>query len=229
MKKSFLLFIVNLISSALIAQKKPLDHTAYDSWQHIGEKIISNDGRWVVYTIEPQQGDNELVIRSTVNDYTRSIHRGYNASISQDSRFLVCKIKPFYKETREARIKKKKTADMPKDSLAIIELGKDTDWKTDKVKSYKTPSKGYGWVAYQLEKPVEQPGIKLPEKKIAVIDTRVADSLNRVIDSLQALLKYANKKGKVKVTGKRKCVKPLLPCKCVCRMKEPNSSSDDTD
>ncbi len=45
--------------------KKPLDHTVYDSWQTIGEKLISNNGKWVLYTIDPQEGDGELVIQST--------------------------------------------------------------------------------------------------------------------------------------------------------------------
>ena len=46
------------------AQKKPLDHSVYDGWQSVGEKLISNDGRWVVYTVDPQEGDNELVKHS---------------------------------------------------------------------------------------------------------------------------------------------------------------------
>ena len=37
----------------LFAQKKPLDHTVYDGWQSIGEKIISNDGRWLAWTVTP--------------------------------------------------------------------------------------------------------------------------------------------------------------------------------
>ena len=48
---------------SIMAQKKPLDHSVYDSWQSIGQKLISNDGKWVVYTIDPQEGDNELVIQ----------------------------------------------------------------------------------------------------------------------------------------------------------------------
>ena len=108
-----------ILSLAIIhysqAQKKPLDHSVYDSWQHIGERMISNDGKWVVYTIDPQQGDNELVIQSSDAKYKKSIARGYNAVITEDSRYVVFKIKPFFKDTREAKIKKKKPADMPKD------------------------------------------------------------------------------------------------------------------
>ena len=48
----------------LFAQKKPLDHTVYDGWQNIGEKIISNDGRWVAWTVTPQEGDADLFVQS---------------------------------------------------------------------------------------------------------------------------------------------------------------------
>ena len=61
--------------------------------------------------------------------------RGYNAVITEDSRFVIFRIKPFYKDTREARIKKKKPDDMPKDSFAIVELGKDSVYKVAKSKN----------------------------------------------------------------------------------------------
>ena len=119
---------------ASFSQKKPLDHTVYDSWQHIGEKMISNDGKWVVYTVEPQEGDNELVIQSSDARYKKSFSRGYAALITEDSRYVVFKIKPFFADTREARIKKKRADDMPKDSIAIVELGKEGIWKVAKAK-----------------------------------------------------------------------------------------------
>src|ERR1700752_3181175 len=70
---AFLVFTFNF----LIAQKKPLDHSVYDGWQSIGERMISNDGKWVVYTINVQEGDNELVIQPTAADakYKKTIAR----------------------------------------------------------------------------------------------------------------------------------------------------------
>jgi hypothetical protein len=143
---AFLVFSFNF----LLAQKKPLDHSVYDGWQSIGERMISNDGKWVVYTINVQEGDNELVIQSSDAKYKKAVARGYNAVISEDNRFAIFKIKPTYKETREARIKKKKPDDMPKDSFAVVELGKDSVYKVAKAKTYKVPEKGFGWVAYHL-------------------------------------------------------------------------------
>ncbi|MFN2438545.1 MAG: hypothetical protein ABR503_05055, partial [Chitinophagaceae bacterium] len=145
--------IILVISFATNAQKKPLDHTVYDSWQSIGERMISNDGKWVVYTVTPQEGDANLFIQSTDGTkFKKSFPRGYNALITEDNRFVVFKIRPLYKDTRDARIKKRKPEDFPKDSFAVVELGKENAWKIAKIKSYKTPQKAGVWVAYHKEK-----------------------------------------------------------------------------
>lgn len=200
MKKKALLFLIYLLPVVFVfAQKKPLDHSVYDGWQRIGERMISNDGRWVVYTIDPQEGDNELVIQSSDGQYKKTIARGYNAMITEDSRFAIFRIKPFFKETREARIKKKRPDDMPKDSFAIVELGKDSVWKVSKVKGYKVPEKEAGWVAYHLEKNPEK---KEPEKKKPESpDKKIADSLNKVIDSLQQVIQTMPEKKRKKRDG----------------------------
>lgn len=177
-----LCFVFCCCISALNAQKKPLDHSVYDGWQSIGEKLISNDGKWIVYIINPQEEDNELVIQSADRSYKKAIARGYNAVITEDSRFVIFKIKPLYKETREARIKKKKPDEMPKDSLAIVGLGKDDIWKIARVKTFQSPEKGYGWVAYHLERKQEA------GKKGGASDKKLIDSLTRVIDSLQGVI-----------------------------------------
>ncbi len=171
-----------LFPLTIFAQKKPLDHTVYDGWQSIGERMISNNGKWVVYTVTPQEGDAELYIQATDGSFKKEVGRGYNAIITEDSRFAVFRIKPLYKETREARIKKRKPEDLPKDSFAVIELGKDAVWKVAKVKSYKTPEKGTGWIAYHKERDV------LPAKGTATPTQKTVDSLQKKLDSLVLLV-----------------------------------------
>lgn len=197
MKNFLFILLVLVYCQYLQAQKKPLDHTVYDNWQHIGERMISNDGKWVVYTIDPQLGDNELVIQSTNTAYKKTVPRGYSALITEDSRFVVFKIKPFYKETREAKIKRKKPDDMPKDSLAIVELGKEEIWKKQAVKTYKMPKKGFGWVTYQLEKSPEPAKTRQGDYG----NKKFSDSLLHVIDSLQQVIETMPKKKKKKDGG----------------------------
>lgn len=189
--KKFLLPLFLLITILTAAQtKKPLDHTVYDNWKSMGERMISNDGAYVVYTVNPQEGDGELVIQNPQTKYKKIIPRGYNAVITEDSKYLIFKIRPFFQDTRQAKIKKKKTDDLPKDSIGIIVLGEDSIIKKARVKTFKTPEKGFGFLAYQLEKPIPD-----STKKKASTDSsknkndlliKLADSLiKRSIDSIK--------------------------------------------
>jgi dipeptidyl aminopeptidase/acylaminoacyl peptidase len=187
MRKAFILAFLLFTFEFLLAQKKPLDHSVYDSWQSIGERMISNDGKWVVYTINVQEGDNELVIQSTDAIESKMIFpRGYNAVITEDSRFAVFKIKPFFKDTRDARIKKKRPDDMPKDSFAIVELGSYKTIKLPRIKTYKIPKEGDGWIAYHLDKTVDS--VRLRTTAPVNNDKKVIDSLKKQIDSLVHLV-----------------------------------------
>ncbi len=119
-----------LVTAALVAatlslqaQKKPLDHSVFDSWQSVGSTSLSPDGSVIAYEVNPQEGDGTLTIRSFGKKGREIlIPRGYNARILDNSRFAVCLIKPEFQKTRRAKIDKKKADDMPKDSLAVINL-----------------------------------------------------------------------------------------------------------
>ena len=155
----YFLFAIAACFAATVAfsQKKQLDHTAYDSWQRIGEKLISSDGQWVAYTIEPQEGDATLVVKSVQGSFTKEIERGSGLQFSYEGRYLVFKIKPHFTAIREAKIKKKKPEEMPKDSLGILELGKDSIVKIPFVKGFRMPEKQEGWLAYQGESSEKAP------------------------------------------------------------------------
>ncbi|HSC38583.1 MAG TPA: hypothetical protein VLD19_11945, partial [Chitinophagaceae bacterium] len=180
----------------VFCQKKPLDHSVYDSWQSIGDKFISNDGKFAVYTIVPQEGDGMLVVQATDNSYKKEIPRGYNAAVTDDSRFVIFRIRPFFKDTREARIKKKTPDQSPKDSLGILDLGRDSLIKIPRVKSYKIPEKAGGWLAYQLDKALPDMHTAQPDSLARLNNLlHMADSLSRVADSLR------NKAGEARLKG----------------------------
>ncbi|MET0634411.1 MAG: prolyl oligopeptidase family serine peptidase [Chitinophagaceae bacterium] len=183
MQKLFFVFIFFFTCGMAMGQKKPLDHSVYDGWQSIGDKLISRDGNWIVYTIDKQEGDRQLVIESASGGYKKTIDRGTDPVISSDSKWLVFTISPFFSEIRNAKIKKKKADDSPKDSIGIVTLGKDSVWKRARVKGFSLPEKSTGWLVYQLEKkpdPVKAKASGLEKKK--------TDSLTLVIDSLKAVI-----------------------------------------
>jgi dipeptidyl aminopeptidase/acylaminoacyl peptidase len=179
--KSFL-FSVWAVSTTItaFAQKKPLDHSVYDSWQSLGDVKITRNGQWVVYNVNVQEGDNELVVQRTDATMKQVYARGYNPSISYDSRFIIFLIKPYYTDIRQARIKKKKPDDMPKDSLAILDLQTMSLFKTGRVKSFGIPEKAAGWVAYHKEKAVRDstPFLKMDSVMKSIDTPRVAPAKN---------------------------------------------------
>jgi hypothetical protein len=207
MRNIFNIPLLLLAALSAAAQKKPLDHSVYDKWQNINERYISNDGQWVVYTIAPQEGDAVLYIQST-NDssYKKEIQRGYAATITEDNRFVICKIRAPFAATREAKIKKKLPNEMPKDSLAILELGKNGIVRIPNIKSYKTPEKGNGqWMAYLCEKPL--PGAK-PDSLTQLNNMlRMADSLVHMADSIRNKINEAKTNGLQALKAGKKVVK----------------------
>ena len=218
MRTCFIFLAALLCSLLAFSQKKPLDHSVYDGWQSIGERFISNNGKWVVYTINPQEGDGVLVIQASDNSYKKEIPRGYAAVITEDSRFVVCRIRPLFKDTRDARIKKKTPDQMPKDSLAINECGKDSVLKIARIKSYKTPEKASGWVAFLSEKSApdaNKPAMTADSLTRLNNIIRMADSLSGVADSLR------NKAGEARLKGMAVLQSPKKDYKTVKANEEP--------
>ena len=187
MQRYFLLSIsILFIVNSSWTQKKPLDHTVYDNWQRVGDRLVSADGRWVAYSVDPQEGDGKLIVRSLHADIVKEIERGANAQFSYEGRYLVCKIKARYVETREAKIKKKKPEELPKDSLGILDLVKDTLIKIASVKSFKMPARQEGLLAVQLE-PLEKAG----ENTEAGSDLQVYDLLSGTEKKIARITEYS--------------------------------------
>ncbi|MES2485556.1 MAG: hypothetical protein V4581_06355, partial [Bacteroidota bacterium] len=128
-------------ASAQKVNKKPLDHSVFDGWQSISSERISNDGKWVLYTIKPQAGDAQLVITDAANNNKISIPRADTARFTADSKYAVLMIKPAFADIRQLKIKKKKPAEYPKDTLGIITLGKAGIEKVPAVKNFKMAEK----------------------------------------------------------------------------------------
>jgi len=198
MRFCLFLSILLVVHAAYGQIKKPLDPSVYDGWQNVNEKILSSDGKYIVYTVTPQEGDGSLFIRATAGNYAKEIPRGTNATITGDGRFLVFLIRPVYKDIREARIRKKTPDQSPKDTLAWIELGTDSLTRIPRVRSYKVPELQGAWLAYLLEKPLPAtagPGGKMDSLTRIRLLTSRADSLSRLADSLRRQIAEVGVKG----------------------------------
>ncbi len=154
------LLVVLAAGSSLFGQKPALDHSVYDSWQSLGQPVISDNGSWAASTVNPQQGDGLLWLFSLQAGTRDSVPRGSSPVFSPESRYMACQVLPPYEEVRQAKKKKLKEDQMPKNSLEILILSEGRRMKADRVKSYALPTEGSQWMAYLHEK-------ALPEKSIA--------------------------------------------------------------
>ena len=124
MKRILLITALLAMPLALAAQKKPLDHDVYDSWQAVSGTVLSPSGKVISYAVNPQEGDGTLFIRITGKKGARTLEipRGYQVRLTDDDRYAVCLIKPEFQKTRRAKIKKLTGDKLPQDTLAVIDL-----------------------------------------------------------------------------------------------------------
>lgn len=152
MKRKFGLILLGLSAISLTyAQKKPIDHTVYDSWNVISKPEISKSGNLILYSITPQEGDATAILKNANNQNLIQIPRGADLKLTKDEKHLVSLIKAPFQEVRQAKIKKKKPDEMPKDSLLVFNIAKNQTNKYGQVKSYKIARNGNDFVAFLHE------------------------------------------------------------------------------
>ncbi len=186
-----ILMIFFAFSVSAQKNKKPLTHEVYDGWKSVGERIISNNGEYIAYAVNPQEGDGALTVQYLSSNTRKVIQRGFSAEFSEDSRYLVCRIKPLYAQTRDAKIKKKSGNDMPKDSLYVLDLLLDSSFIIPRLQSFKLPDKGEGWLAYSAEVPQTDTTDKIADslRKQSQRLLAIADSiLKPILDSAKGKL-----------------------------------------
>src|SRR4026207_1893451 len=176
---SLLCALALLVSLAAAQQpapaKRALTHQDYDSWRSIVASQVSRDGKFVAYAYVPQDGDGEVVARNLAAGVDWRAPRGYRppvpppddpgANIAEflaeqarllrpvftaDSRFLVFSTEPTKAEVTKAKKEKKKPEDMPKNGLSIMDLSNGTVTSFEKVKTFRVPEDGSGFIGYLL-------------------------------------------------------------------------------
>lgn len=149
MKRLISIFFAFSIVFTVNAQKPALDHSVYDSWKSVGRMTVVNDGAWAYYTVTPQEGDAVLHIVNLQNGTEYVIDRASSVKFSKDLPLAVFKIAPMFSQTRQAKIDKKKSDQMPKDSLGIINLTSGKISSFENVKGIKTSGRFGKYAAFQ--------------------------------------------------------------------------------
>lgn len=163
-----------LAAAPAVAQqggKRPLTPADFDQWRSIRNESLSRNGEWAVFSLVPQVGEGEVVVRSTrgtaEHRHTRGFigrpqtrpgatgpMAGYNAPpprISADSRWVVFTIDP-PRDSVEAARRARRTGDRaPKSGLGILSLADGRVQRVARVKNFRMPEENGRWLAYLLE------------------------------------------------------------------------------
>jgi dipeptidyl aminopeptidase/acylaminoacyl peptidase len=74
---AWLLLLAPAVALPAHAQKKALTQADWDRWRSIQGAAISDDGKWVAYTLSPQVGDGEFVVRATTGSTEYRVPVGF--------------------------------------------------------------------------------------------------------------------------------------------------------
>ncbi|WP_286767081.1 MULTISPECIES: S9 family peptidase [Sphingobacterium] len=185
-KKSICIPFCFLAAFAAHAQKKPLDHTVYDSWQSVSSPYISKSGKFILFQVVPQEGDNQLFLKTKENKEIIQIPRGYNGKLTDTENHLLSLVKAPFALTREAKIKKKKAEDLPKDSLAIYNVTTSSLVKFAQVKSYKIADQNNNFVSFLFDKEIKDK----PDSKTASDATQAKKGSDKKKKTVATLALY---------------------------------------
>src|SRR6185295_18945803 len=180
-KPAFALTVAFLLPAAAYAQKKTLTQADWDKWKSINAPALSADGKWAVYTLIPQVGDGELVIRSTSGTTEYRVPRGFlgrpnntpgglrgpgggtgeeaptgptatPAQITPDSRYVIVSTQaPRAEVERAGAGRGRGAAAANRQSLVIVSLADGKTTTLPGVRSFRLAHDNGTWLAYVPE------------------------------------------------------------------------------
>lgn len=160
------LFLTFFIIGSLIAQQKnPVDFSVYDGWNVVNSQIITDDGKWVAYEINPYKGDGELVVMNPNRLVKKIFKRGDKAVFSPSSKYVAFKVVPEQDSIRKLKLEKVKKDKLPKDSLVIWVFKTNQIIEVSELNSFKVPVENSEWIVYMHEFTEEKDTTKSDKKK----------------------------------------------------------------
>ena len=162
--KTTLYSLLFLLAFSVNAQKKVLDHPDFEIWNTIRNQTITNNGKYIMYSLERGEKDRFLKIKDEKARAIFNYDRVAGGTFTYDSKNAIFTIKQWKDSLTEMTRRKVKMSKRAKDTLAIFNLSKKSLTKIANVKSYKIPQKWAGYVAYLLH------DIKKPKKKVTKAD-----------------------------------------------------------
>ena len=165
-----LLLSLLLFTNVAAAAKRPLSHRDYDNWRTIATQALSPNGKFLVYSVFPEEGDGEIVLRNLTTGKEAHeaagtvpatpdggaeepaagppVARGARFAFTFDNRYLIVSTFASKASTDQAK-KDKKPA--PSGGMVIVELASFKVTRVPEVASFQVADKGESFLAYLKE------------------------------------------------------------------------------
>lgn len=170
--------VVVALPSLALAQKKALTQADWDIWKSINSPALSPDGKWAAYTLVPQVGDGELIIRSTTGATEYHVPRGYlsrpnnvpgglrprgggggeeggpagpavtPAQFTADSKYVIVTTEPSREEVESAGRGRGANGAANRQNVAIVSLADGKVTTIPGARSFRIPKDNGVWLAY---------------------------------------------------------------------------------
>ena len=148
-----LFFIFLLCSTAYAQSKKSMTPEVYSMWQRLSNEKISSDGKWILYTLSTEDGDDVTILHNTVSGQDKRFERLTNVTMSDDGKMITAMTNPPKEYIKELRRKKTKKEDLPKDSLFVYLPNIDKTYKFSKVTDVKKSNYYSDFLAFKVDTP----------------------------------------------------------------------------
>src|SRR5271156_1051431 len=142
--RSSLILAAAFCALAQNGPKRPLDHRDYDGWHTLQNQVLSRDGKFLAYSLFPEDGDGELVVRNLAtgkelrgpcgsappaseNSGEEPTEgplavRGTRIVFTHYSAFVVASSFPSKAETDKAKKERKRQDEMPRNGMIVVSL-----------------------------------------------------------------------------------------------------------
>ncbi|NNF35892.1 MAG: S9 family peptidase [Saprospiraceae bacterium] len=151
MMKILTFFILLLMVTPLMSQKKAMTPEVYNEWNRISDTRISNDGNWIAYSLSTEIGDKTTILYNTKSGVSTTMERSSAPRFDAASSNLIIWRKPAYDHIRQLKLKDTKKDDLPGDTLMVYSLSGKTFTSFPEVKSMEVPEKWGSLVVMHLE------------------------------------------------------------------------------
>lgn len=151
--------------------RRPLTPADWDRWRSIVGTTLSADGEWVAYSLVPQVGEGELVVRATHAPTEWRVARGFIGrpqvvagfqesdstaraaapAFTRDGRWVVTPVSPTRADYEAARRQQRRMQPKVPDGIAILSTAEGRVTVIPRVRSVRVPRDGASVIAYLLE------------------------------------------------------------------------------